>query len=168
MGIQYSSTFPLPFRERGGVTMVQWLHTRLPSLRLAVPTPDHMWESWQLLVGNLRYRTLTNCMYWFPLPTKLPIVIWPVQCWKRRKIPNKYKKKRAFYSIVTSEHKLIKTIHNFPDFFCHISINLMYTWKYVVGVTQHTRAFVNCKCSISKCLHQPLLVNRDIVCWNTN
>ena len=29
---------------------------------------------------SLQYTTLTNCMYWFPLPTKLPVVIWPVQC----------------------------------------------------------------------------------------
>ena len=27
-----------------------------------------------LMVGSLQYRTLTNCMYRFPLPTKLPIV----------------------------------------------------------------------------------------------
>ena len=39
------------------------------------------------LVGSLQYRTLTNCMYWFPLPFQLPVVIWPVQCWKRRKNP---------------------------------------------------------------------------------
>ena len=43
-----------------------------------------------LLVGSLRYRTLMNSMYWFPLPFQLPIVIWPVQCWKRRKTPNKF------------------------------------------------------------------------------
>ena len=41
------------------------------------------------LVGSLQYRTLTNCMYWSPLPFQLPVVIWPVQCWKRRKTPNK-------------------------------------------------------------------------------
>ena len=41
------------------------------------------------LVSSLQYRTLTNCMYWFPLPFQLPVVIWPVQCWKRRKTPNK-------------------------------------------------------------------------------
>ena len=41
------------------------------------------------LVGSLQYRTLTNCMYWFPLPFQLPVVIWPVQCWKQRKTPNK-------------------------------------------------------------------------------
>ena len=41
------------------------------------------------LVGSLQYRTLTNCMYWFPLPFQLPIMIWPVQRWKRRKTPNK-------------------------------------------------------------------------------
>ena len=41
------------------------------------------------LVGSLQYTTLANYMYWFPLPFQLPIVIWPVQCWKRRKTPNK-------------------------------------------------------------------------------
>ena len=33
--------------------------------------------------------TLMNWRYWFPLPFQLPVVIWPVQCWKRRKTPNK-------------------------------------------------------------------------------
>ena len=41
------------------------------------------------LVGSLQYRTLTNCIYWFPLPFQLPAVIWPVQCWKQHKTPNK-------------------------------------------------------------------------------
>ena len=41
------------------------------------------------LVGSLEYRTLANYMYWFPLPFQLPFVIWPVQCWKRRKTTNK-------------------------------------------------------------------------------
>ena len=41
------------------------------------------------MVCNLQYRTLTNCMYWFPLPTKLPMMIWPVQRWERRKTLNK-------------------------------------------------------------------------------
>ena len=41
------------------------------------------------LVGSLQYRTLTNCMYWFPLPFQLAVVIWPVQCWKGCKTPNK-------------------------------------------------------------------------------
>ena len=27
------------------------------------------------LVGSLQYRTLTNCMYWFPLPFQLPVLI---------------------------------------------------------------------------------------------
>ena len=44
------------------------------------------------LVGSLQYRTLANYMYWFPLPFQLPVVIWPVQCWKRRKTPNKQTK----------------------------------------------------------------------------
>ena len=43
------------------------------------------------LVGSLQYGSLTNSMYWFPLPFQLPIMIWPVECWKRRKTPNKYK-----------------------------------------------------------------------------
>ena len=29
------------------------------------------------MVDILQYRPLTNCMYWFPVPTKLSIVIWP-------------------------------------------------------------------------------------------
>ena len=32
------------------------------------------------MVGSLEYRTLTNGMYWFPLPIKLPIIIGPTQC----------------------------------------------------------------------------------------
>ena len=48
------------------------------------------------LVSSLQYRTLTNYMYWFPLPFQLPIVIWPVQCWKRRKTPNKKKNKKIY------------------------------------------------------------------------
>ena len=44
------------------------------------------------LVGSLQYTTLANYMYWFPLPFQLPVVIWPVQCWKRRKTPNKQTK----------------------------------------------------------------------------
>ena len=43
---------------------------------------SHLW-------GSLQYRTLVNCMYWFPGPFQLPVVIWPVQCWKWRKTPNK-------------------------------------------------------------------------------
>ena len=27
------------------------------------------------LVGSLQYTTLANCMYWFPLPFQLPVVI---------------------------------------------------------------------------------------------
>ena len=27
------------------------------------------------IVGSLQYKTLTNCMYWFPLPLKLRIMI---------------------------------------------------------------------------------------------
>ena len=37
---------------------------------------DLMWKSWVVaMVCCLQYRTLTNCMYWFPLPTKLPVVV---------------------------------------------------------------------------------------------
>ena len=39
------------------------------------------------MVCSLQYWTLTNCMYWFPLPAKLLVMIRPVQCWKRRKTP---------------------------------------------------------------------------------
>ena len=27
------------------------------------------------MVGSLQYRTLTNCMYWFPLPIKPPVMV---------------------------------------------------------------------------------------------
>ena len=30
------------------------------------------------------YSTLINCMYWFPLSTKPPVVIWPTQCYNWR------------------------------------------------------------------------------------
>ena len=53
------------------------------------PTSNGKAGSCLPLVGSLQYRTLTNCMYWFPLPFQLPVVIWLVQCWKRRKTPNK-------------------------------------------------------------------------------
>ena len=36
-------------------------------------------------------RTLTNCMYWFPLPFQLPVVIWPV-----KPQINKWKKRHSF------------------------------------------------------------------------
>ena len=40
-------------------------------------------------------------MYWFPLPFQLPVVIWPVQCWKRHKTPNKFfKVPFSWYSVV--------------------------------------------------------------------
>ena len=76
-----------------GATVAEWLHSCLPPLR---PGFDpHTVLSGKAgsclpLVGSLQYRTLTNCMYWFPLPFQLPIVIWPVQCWKRRKTPSQY------------------------------------------------------------------------------
>ena len=56
------------------------------------------------LVGSLQYRTLTNCMYWFPPPFQLPVVIWPVQCWKRRKTPNKsINKTISLFSVLGQE-----------------------------------------------------------------
>ena len=53
------------------------------------------------LVGSLQYTTLANSMYWFPLPFQLPVVIWPVQCWKRRKTPNKQSMTFAWNSLDT-------------------------------------------------------------------
>ena len=57
-------------------------------------TRPHCWSS-EILASHLwglqfkyqspysiQYTTLTNCMYWFPLPTKRPLVIRPVQCWR--------------------------------------------------------------------------------------
>ena len=39
--------------------------------------------SFLAIVGSLQYRTLTNCMYWFPLPIKLPVYIVETQMNKR-------------------------------------------------------------------------------------
>ena len=39
------------------------------------------------MVSSWQYRTLTYCMHRFPPATKLPVVIWPKQCWKRLKNP---------------------------------------------------------------------------------
>ena len=39
------------------------------------PTSSGKASSCLPLVGSLQYRTLTNCMYWFPLPSQLPVVI---------------------------------------------------------------------------------------------
>ena len=43
----------------------------------SVPSPTSSGKagSCLLLVSSLQYRTLTNCMYWFPLPFQLPIMI---------------------------------------------------------------------------------------------
>ena len=32
------------------------------------------------MISSLQYRTLTNCMYLFSLPIKLPVMIGPVLC----------------------------------------------------------------------------------------
>ena len=44
---------------------------------LSLPTSSGKAGSCLLLVGSLQllYGTLTNCMYWFPLPIKLPFMI---------------------------------------------------------------------------------------------
>ena len=74
-----------------------------PQLHCGNTLASHLWgrrfKSWTLcekvgsclpMLGSLQYRTLTNCMCWCPVSTKLPIVIWPAQCWKKCKTPNKY------------------------------------------------------------------------------
>ena len=57
-------------------------------------------------------------MYWFPLPFQLPVVIWPVQCWKWHKKTkiNKYNKVNSM-SVCESD----KGKHMFRDFskVCH-------------------------------------------------
>ena len=53
-------------------------NTRLSPLRSGFGSPpDLKWEggSCLLLVGSFQSATLTNCMYWFPLPSQLPVVI---------------------------------------------------------------------------------------------
>ena len=60
-----------------GATVAQWSHTCLPPLRLAVQTQTLCGKIGSCLpmVGSLQCRTLINCLYWFPLPTKLHVVI---------------------------------------------------------------------------------------------
>ena len=80
------------------------------------------------LVGSLQYTTLANSMYWFPLPFQLPVVIWPVQCWKRRKTPNKQiNRTMQFYSMVKTEFsvKIWARFNNFRGCFelnCHLRV----------------------------------------------
>ena len=53
-------------------------NTRLPPLsRGSIPGTASSGKAGSCLplVGSLQYRTLTNCMYWFPLPFQLPVVI---------------------------------------------------------------------------------------------
>ena len=64
-----------------GAMEAQWQHTQVPPLRLEFESwPDLKWESGLPLASSLQYRSLTKCMYWFPVPFQLPAVIWPVQC----------------------------------------------------------------------------------------
>ena len=65
--------------------------------RGSVPGTASSGKAGKLLVVGRQFTVQNpdmNCMYWFPPPTKLPVVIWPVQCWKRRKKP-KIKKCRV-------------------------------------------------------------------------
>ena len=57
--------------DHGGVVV-----THSP-LRAGIQTLNLMCErcSFLPMFGSLQYRTLTNCMYRFPLPIKLPVVI---------------------------------------------------------------------------------------------
>ena len=41
----------------------------------ARPQVGKLHGSYLPLVGSLQYITLTNCMYWFPLPFQLPVMI---------------------------------------------------------------------------------------------
>ena len=62
----------------GGVVVIH----RLPASGFfLVQTPGPMGKvgSCLLMVGSLQYRILTNCMYWFPLPIKLHVVL-QIQC----------------------------------------------------------------------------------------
>ena len=66
------------------------------------------------LVSSLQNRTLTpTCMYWFPPPFQLPMVISPLQWWKRLKTPNK------------------QTLHEVRDFY---KFELRDIWSVILGV----------------------------------
>ena len=60
-----------PLRSRGHGTAVI---TSKVDVQNPGPYVGKLVVTW-LLVGSFQYRTLTNCMYWFPLPTKLPVMI---------------------------------------------------------------------------------------------
>ena len=96
------------------------------------------------LVGSLQYRTLANYMYWFPLPFQLPVVIWPVQCWKRRKTPNKINMARCFWRMSNSllwfiwlvftllvrdlSNNIVKRFSNIPPFDFYSNTQECYSW----------------------------------------
>ena len=74
-----------------------YIYSQGPRWRSGNTLASHLWGRWLKprtlcgkagsclpMVSSLQYRTLTNCMHWFLLPTKLPVVIWAVQCWKQR------------------------------------------------------------------------------------
>ena len=83
--------FPPTCQYRGHGGRVITLSPPTSEIGVRVPSPTSSGEAGSCLslVVSLQYRTLTNCMYRFPLPFQLPVVIWPVQCWKRCKTPNK-------------------------------------------------------------------------------
>ena len=74
-----------------------YIYSQGPRWRSGNTLASHLWGRWLKprtlcgkagsclpMVSSLQYITLTNCMHWFLLPTKLPVVIWAVQCWKQR------------------------------------------------------------------------------------
>ena len=63
------------FLEGSTNTRIKSIH--LPNVKCSVPGTASSGKAGSCLplVGSLQYRTFTNCMYWFPLPFQLPIVI---------------------------------------------------------------------------------------------
>ena len=65
-------TFLLPLSNDNALTSHLWGRPFKPR------TLCEKDSSFLPMVGSLQYRTLTNCIYWFPPPIKLPVVTWPV------------------------------------------------------------------------------------------
>ena len=65
-----------------------------------------------------KYRTLTNCMYWFPLPFQLPVVIWPVQCWKHVKPQINKSLSNGWYVISRKSVRFACIIHTTCGIIC--------------------------------------------------
>ena len=63
-----------------GATVAQWSETPLPPPEVGSLNPGFCGKvgSFLVIVGSLQYRSLTNCMYWFPLPKELPVVMYSV------------------------------------------------------------------------------------------